>query len=691
MLRSNTKPQHQATRIARWSGALMVLLMVALLAACGGGSSPSAPTEAEPPAASVESGTEAADSESAQTAEEGTAPAAEESTEPLPVPAEFAQAPMLADAGLPPVAERLPLEPLVIQPVEGIGTYGGTLRFAVIEPSLVNFQRFREFGLFRYNFRNTTPILDMAKSYEFSEDLKTLRIELREGHKWSDGHPFTVDDIIFRYEDVTKNQDLSPTFNPIWRPGGEPAVFTKVSDTVLEITFAIPYPTIMDLMARTVISTDPSFFMPKHYLEKWHIDYNPDANAVAEEEGFESWIDAFNAHANPIGNLEIGRPTISAWMPEQITAERVVVVRNPYFHQVDTEGNQLPYIDRIDVAVTGNKEVQILRATSGELDFEGYYTSLSEMPVLQQNREQGNYEVITANSLRTSEFALMPNRNTPDELLNELFNTRDFRLAMSLGINRNAINESIFFGLGRPFPAAPLPWNSFFQEEWTTLHIEHDPAHANELLDGLGLTERDSEGFRVRPDNGERLSLLVEIGSLEGPKMEICELVVSHWIEIGLEGICRLTEATLYSQRNLANEMIVPTWHLDRAGLFGRGDPLWFAFRNPSQQRWAPMWATWYITDGAEGIEPPQEIKNMQDVFDRWQQTIVDSPEYIELGAEYYGWMVEEVNMIGTVGLGPIPILVSNRLKNVPSEDVWWGSDTNFYAPFLPAQWYIAE
>ncbi len=689
MQKSESRRRRTSVGISRWSWALPMLLIAGMLSACGGGAESSPPPEAaatEAPAVEQPAATEAEETEAGAT----DAPA-EEAAVPLEMPSQFAQAPMLDDLDLPPVAERLPSEPLVVEPVNELGTYGGTMRFAVVETNLSNFTRLREFGLFRYNFRNTQPLPDLAKSYEFSDDLKTLRIELREGHKWSDGHPFTVDDIIFRYDDVSRNTELTPSFNNFWAPGGEQAVFTKVSDTVLEITFAVPYPTVMDLLGRSALSTDPSFFMPKHYLEKWHIDYNPDADTLAEEEGFEGWAQAFLAHATPVGNMEIERPTIWAWMPEQLTADRAVVVRNPYFFQVDTAGNQLPYIDRIDVSVTGNKEVQILKASSGELDFEAWYLSLAEMPVLRQNSEQGQYEVMTVSSLRTSEFALMPNHNTPDELLNELFNSLEFRTAMSLGIDREAINETVLFGLGRPFPALPLPYNSFFKPEWETMFIDHDPAQANEILDGLGLTEKDSDGFRLRTDNGERLSLLIEIGSLEGPKIEICELVVSQWAEIGLEGICRITEGTLYSQRNLANEMIIPTWHLDRAGLFGRGDPLWFAFKNPSQQRWAPMWATWYATAGEEGIEPPQEIKDQQELFDQWQQTLPDSPEFIELGGQYYQWMAENAHMIGTVGLGPVPVLISDRLHNVPRDDVWWGSDTNFYAPFLPAQWYIAE
>lgn len=629
-----------------------------------------------------------------------TQPAAAESQPAAAAPAEAAaqgnEAPMLAElvasGDLPPLEERLPAEPLVLDPVEGIGVYGGTMRFGVVETNLWNFTCLRTSGLFRYNQENSQVVADMAQSFEFSDDLTTLRINLRDGHKWSDGTPFTVDDIMFRWEDVANNPDLSPAGpGGFWTPGGEPAVFTKISDTELEITFAVPYPVVVDLMGRSWFSSDPQFMLPKHYLEKWHLKYNPDAEALAKEEQFETWMDAFRAHAYPSNNFEVGRPVLNAWMPEQITSDRAVAVRNPYFYQVDTAGNQLPYIDRIDVAITGNKEVQILKASSGELDLEAWYLSLAEMPVLQQNKEQGNYDVRMAQSLRTSEFALMLNRTVQDDVLRDLFNNKDFRVALSLGIDREAINDAVFFGLAKPFPAIPLPANSYFQPEWAEQYIQHDPDQANQLLDELGLTERDGDGFRLRSDGGGRLNVLVEIGSQEGPKMAICELVKAHWEQIGIEATCKETEGSLYTQRNLGNELQVATWHLDRAGLFGRADPLWFGFTSPSQQRWAVQWATWFTTNGAEGEEPPAEIQELKALFEEFQRTLPGTPEFNELGAQYYAYFANELPMIGTVGLGPVPMLVSNRLHNVPAENIWWGSDTNFYAPYLPAQWYIQE
>jgi len=604
---------------------------------------------------------------------------------------------MLADqvsaGSLPPMAERMPSDPMVLEPFEQVGEYGGVMHFGNVETNLWNLTCLRTQGLVMYNQENTEVSVDIAESFAFSNELKTVTFQLRKGHRWSDGEPFTADDILFWWQDVQLNEDLSPA-GPSSRfsPGGEPAVFTKLSDTEFEITFSRPWPVIMDLLGRSWFSADPNIMLPAHYMKQYHLAYNENANDLAAQEDQEDWTKAFSAHVRPGGDVDDpARPYNWAWIPGDRTSDRVVVDRNPYFHQADVSGNQLPYIDQIDTAVTGNKEVQILKATSGEFDFECWYLSLGEMPVLKENAQTGGYEVRTAKSLRASELALMPNRTVQDPLLEELFNTYDFRLALSLGIDRDAINDAIFFGLGTPYPALPLPSMSWIKPEWHTLHIEHDVDTANQLLDGLGLTEKDAEGFRLRTDNGQRLNVIVEIGSAEGPKLEMCELVADHWKSIGVEATVKNTEGTLFSQRNLANEMQIPTWHLDRSGLFGRGDPLWYGFDNPGQQRWCPMWATWIMSNGEEGIEPPQEIKDLYDLFNRWRETLPGTAEFDQLGSQYYEWFANEIPMIGTVGMGPVPQVVKNRLHNVPSEGIYWGSDTNFYAPYFPAQWYIKE
>jgi len=509
--------------------------------------------------------------------------------------------------------------------------------------------------------------------------------------KWSDGTPLTTEDILCWWEDIANDPDLSPNGpGTFWTFAEGEVIFEATSPTEMTIKFPKPYPIVLDRLGRPYFSTDTQFFAPKHYLQKWHLKYNPDADAIAADEGFENWIQAFRAHLSPARWYEPERPWVWRWIPVEETTDRIIYERNPYYHAVDSEGNQLPYIDRVSVALISDQQTMTLRASSGELDFETYYLNAADLPVFRANEATGNYRTLIAGQLRPSDLTLMPNRNVQDPVLNELFNNRDFRIALSVGIDRNRMNETLYFGLGRPYPGLPLPDNPYIPEEWTTMHIEHDPDKANAILDSLGLTERDSEGFRLRPD-GERLSLLIQIGVLEGNKQAACELVADDYIAIGIEAVCQLMENSLFNQRHLANELEIPTWHLDRGGRFGRSNPLFWAFEDPSQQRWAPMWALWFATGGAEGFEPPQEIKDLNDLFIRWQATEFGSDEFNELGQQYFEYFANEVVMIGTVGFWPQPIVVHNRLRNVPEEGLLWGSDTNFYPPFFPEQWFIRE
>ncbi len=609
---------------------------------------------------------------------------------------QYSEAPMLAEqvaqGALPPVSERLPVEPLVVEPVESVGVYGGELRFADAGvTALWSSSQVRQSGLFRYTQDGATPVLDIAKSYSFSDDLKTFSLVLREGHKWSDGSPFTVDDILFWWEDVANNPELSPNGpGAFWTFDEGPVVFEKISDVELNINFPIAYPIVLDRFGRTFFSSDTNIFLPKHYLSNWHPSYNEEAAAIATEEGFETWVQAFQSHSTPSRWYDTERPWLWAWIPQEETTDRVVFVRNPYYHAVDTEGQQLPYIDRIIVTPVNDLQTLTLMASTGELDFEAYFLGLSDMPVLRANEEAGNYQVYLANSLRTSDLALMPNQNAADPVLRELFQNLDFRRAMSLGINRERMNETLYFGLGTPYPGIPLAANSYVKPEWTTMNIEYNVDEANAILDSIGLTERDSDGFRLRSD-GERLSMVIEIGVLEGRKMDACQLVAEDYVAIGIEAICTLTEGSLFTQRHNANELEVPTWHLDRAALFGRANPLFFGWEDATQQRWGPLWAQWFQSAGAQGEEPPQEIKDLEELFRRWQGTEAGSEEFTQLGQQYFEYFATQLPIIGTVGMFPQPLVVSNRLKNVATEGIFWGSDTNFYAPYLPAQWYIQE
>ena len=212
----------------------------------------------------------------------------------------YSEAPMLAErvaAGeLPPVEERLPSNPKVIPVVDSIGTYGGTLRFGDIGERLDEGLRIRHTGLFRYNFTASEYQADLAESWEWSNENRTLTIKLREGLKWSDGDDFNTEDFRWHWEDIMNDPDISPNGpGGFWRPGGEVATFEVIDDYTFSYTWAIPYPIAMDSFGRTHFSSDNSLYGPSHWLKQYHAKYNDNAQALAEEAGLETWVDLVNS------------------------------------------------------------------------------------------------------------------------------------------------------------------------------------------------------------------------------------------------------------------------------------------------------------------------------------------------------------------------------------------------------------
>ena len=437
--------------------------------------------------------------------EEGTA-----STTATMSTGKYNEAPMLAElvaAGeLPPVDERLPDDPKVKEVVEEIGRYGGTINaFAINMDSWNDMGEVIGGSSFLLDITADNEIVpDLAAGYELAPDGKSMTLSLRPGAKWSDGHPFTADDIVFMFEDMHWNDEVST-----WNLYGRVNRIRKIDDYTVQFEMDNPYPVLPVVMV-TWPGGEIATYAPKHYLTKWHIKYNDDAEALAKEEGFDSWWEAFNSHQIFYPTTDTNQPTTMPWNFEEQTTTVKYFKRNPYFYQVDPAGNQLPYID--DVVVTAvNKEVCQAKIMSGESDIAVALTSMENYSLYKENEQSGGYRVIAVPGVNASEAAFSINQNYPDPALREIFNDVRFRRALSTALDREEINETVYFGLGTPRQATTLANASFYKPEWGEAHpyLAYNPDKANELLDDMGLTARDADGFRLVP-GGETLVLLLE-------------------------------------------------------------------------------------------------------------------------------------------------------------------------------------
>jgi peptide/nickel transport system substrate-binding protein len=606
------------------------------------------------------------------------------------VETQYNEAPMLSglvrQGELPPVDERLPDEPLVHTPAEEVGEYGGTWHRLSTSPGDVRTpDRLNYESLIRWNVMGTEQIPNVAKSWEISPDGTTFTFQLRKGMKWSDGEPFTADDIVFYYEDVLQNEELNPSFPKTWTVGGEPVVVTKVDDYTVRFSFPLPSGVFLVDMASAAGRWWALY--PEHYLQQFHIEYADQAklDAMVEEAGFEEWYQLFGDKFSHKTNTEL--PVIHAW---QITVpapkQPVVMERNPFYWKVDTDGNQLPYIDTVEHMIVAGAEQVNLRAISGEVDMQTRHILFDNFPLFQENKEQGGYRILQWKRGYITDAAIYPNAMHQDPEMREILGDKRFHWALSLGINRAEIIEGVYLGITEPTQVSPFPSSPFYWEEQAQNMLEHDPDRANEILDEMGLTERDGDGYRLRP-NGERLSITFSYAPIFGSWGDIGELLRAHWEELGIELILDETNRQLYVERFQANEHDMAIWQ-SAAEFNPLILPMNFVPIHGNSRQAIPA-ADWYLSGGKEGEEPTGDLRETFDLWDQIKAT-ADFEEQQQLFRQILELNKENIWVIGICTAPPEIVIVKENFRNVPEEAV---SDWNLLTPgaTAPEQYFIRQ
>ena len=613
----------------------------------------------------------------------------------------YNEAPMLqvkvAAGELPPVGERLPEEPLVVQPIEEIGQYGGTLRTLTLSPTSCDDIYFSFLAL----MLSMTPDLktvvpSIAKGWEFSKDGKTLTLFLRKGMKWSDGVPFTADDIMFWYEDIILNDELTPVKPRSWSPGGELMKMAKIDDYTVKMYFAVPHPMATLHLAHYSGNTG-LFFYPKHYLKQFHPHYIPieKLEEMAKEKGFDQWFQFFQersryAHGVPIVNVDL--PVVSTFMLKETRVGRLLLERNPYYWKVDTEGNQLPYIDRLLVTLVENPEIYTAKVVTGQVDYATMQVDIKNLPLYMENAEKSDYRVITWKSCYGADIYFQPNQTyQKDPILRDLFRDVRFRRALSLAIDREEINEVVYHGLATPRAYTVVPGCDYYEEEFEKAYAQFDLKEANRLLDEIGLKWDKKHEYRLRPD-GNRLTWTIEYYPVWGPRTPVSELVKEYWRSVGINVFLKEISGELGQQRYPGNEVAMGNWV--GCGATNTMFVLWpswlWATHIGWEDTWCPEWSRWYQTKGGEGEEPPQIIKRLQHLYDEIQITM-DDKKRIQIGKEALRIHAENVYSIGTVGLAPRLVIAKNNLRNIPEEKIYWDWDSLFGHYNHPGQFFFKQ
>jgi peptide/nickel transport system substrate-binding protein len=497
--------------------------------------------------------------------------------------------------------------------------------------------------------------------------------------KWSDGHPFTAEDMTFKWEtwfDYKDEHHNGARQNQLVVNGVMPTI-EIIDDYTVRLTFGGPFGSFPQQVAHG--GAWASWWQPRHYLEQFHPRFAgaEKAQELATAGGFNTWRDHFQWQWNPKRNPDL--PVLNAWRVVQTADEatRMILERNPYYWKVDTEGRQLPYIDRVIFDVYQNIDTAIINVMNGNYDLSDKGTTLDNYPVFLENREKGNYRLTVLKDEKMNMAVINFNRNHPEPAKRELFNTPAFAKGVSHAIDRDEINELIYRGQGTPMQPSPRPESPFHHEEYASAYIEYDTDLANRYLDEAGLTRRDAEGFRLNRD-GSRLLIVLESSPDYRPEYaDLLELLKKYLravdlrVEYKLHG--QIRDLQQRQQGALHDAMV---WHGD-GGMAVLFDARYYIPSNRSWSSWANMWANWYVTAGGAGEEPPDNIKEMMNNYDRMLQTS-SLPEQRRLMRLILDQHLEHLYVIGTVMGGNSYAVAHNRLQNVPP---WWWSSWPYPDP----------
>ncbi len=607
----------------------------------------------------------------------------------------YSEAPMLADlvaaGSLPAVDQRIPTNPRVVTPFSEVGEYGGTWRRAFKGLSdRWGPVKLSEEGAIQWDApdaETTTLAANYISEWSQNDDATQYTFTLRDGLKWSDGEPFTTEDVQFYYDKIFIPQLFT-------RPGalnvgvGENdagIMQLEVKDALTwTITFSVSNPLLPIRMGTDTSGMvgGPSMAAPKHYLEKFLGDADSADQAMIDAamaaSGVSTWQELWYEAGPGDGRGPISfwyrnpdLPIINPWRAKNSPLDDPQIMeRNPYYHAVDTEGNQLPYIDKIQHSLFADNQTLNLWIAQGLIDMQNRHLSVADYTFFKENEEAGGYKVITWKAASTNTF--YPNISHPDPKVRELMDTADFRHALSLAINRAELAELVYSGLLTPRQTSPVTGSPQYNDRLANMWVEYDPDQANALLDGLGFTERDGEGYRLR--DGERLGFTITYTEALSMNPDEVNVVAGYWEAIGIKVSQEVVERSLLEERNRAGDIQMGFWLCDRSSVV-MADPRRYT-GVLDDGPWAANYAIWladvFYGDGTTtrgaAMEPPPDhpIRKIAELWNQIQSE-PDSDTRDQLMQQLLDIHADHPYMIGTVGEDAAPVVVKNNFFNVGS------------------------
>ena len=599
-------------------------------------------------------------------------------------PGIFLETPMfeaaVAAGKLPPVKKRLPEEPFLLKTgQQGFqpGKHGGSLKLLMGRKKdtrqLVVYGYARLVG-YDKNF-NFVP--DILKKFEVKHG-RIFTLHLRKGHRWSDGHPFTSEDFRYYFEDVATNKKIANESLPqVMLVEGKPPLFEVLDKHTVRYTWHKPNPFILPRLA----GARPIYlYRPAHYLKKFHIKYTPlrALEVLVKKAKKRNWVALHYIVGQQYKNVNPELPSLQPWvLVTKPPAKRFNFLRNPYYHRVDMNGRQLPYINDVKVNVTSSKLIPI-KAGAGETDLQSRGLNFTNYTLLKKSEKKFGYSTKLWRTAKGARWAIYPNLNFRDMEWRKLFRNVNFRRALSIAIDRHEINQVFYYGLARETNNSVLRESPLFDEKFANRWSQFDLNTANQMLDDLGLVKRNSKGFRLLP-NGQPMELTVVFSTEEDEPSDILELVSDTWRKIGIKVFSKPLHREVMRNRIFSGNVQMSIWSgLENGIPNASSSPAELAPTSQQQLQW-PMWGQYLETGGKSGqaidMEVPQKLFELKDA---WREARSEG-DRIKIWHEMLDTYTSNVFSIGIIASVPQVVLVNSRLQNVPDKAIYnWDPGAHF-------------
>ena len=606
------------------------------------------------------------------------------------------ETPWLADqvaAGkLPPVAERLPKQPRVIDlPALGreTGVPGGTWRMLMGDQRdlrMMTVYSYTRLVVFNEKFDLVADILQSVDNH----DDKVFTLHLRDGHKWSDGHPFTAEDFRYYWDDFANNAKLSPSGpNLALLTGGKPPTFEVIDPLTVRYSWDAPNPGFLPALA----AAQPVYiFMPAHYLEQFHAKYadKDKLAALVKAAKVSSWVGLHERMSRQYRPENPALPTLDPWSnTTSPPAEQFRFARNPYYHRIDTAGHQLPYFDSVTQTLSTTSLIPA-KTAAGEADLQARYLNFEDYTFLKAAEKVHHYDARLWEVGQGAFAAIFPNLNAKDPVWRALNRDVRYRRALSLGLNRHDINEVIFFGLARESGDTVLPQSPLYKPDYAQAYTSYDLAQADALLDAAGLDKRDSDGIRLLSD-GRRAEITVETSGENPLFVDILELIGGDWAKIGIRIFAHPSQNDIFRQRIASGDTIMSIDRgMDNAVPTAEIEPDALAPTLDSQHQW-PQFGLFVQTAGNQGqkVDMP-EAERLEALYHDWRRSS-SIGEQRQIWGEMLEINAQQCYAIGIVNGTRQPVVVSQRMRNVPEQGLFSFEPGSFFGIYMPDTFFYAD